>query len=122
MQEVEEERGHDRGDRDPEDRPGMPAMREPMSTEPRTTIGWMPTAPCMIRGCRTFMTTQPADAHDHERRQEGLGWRTAPRGPVVPTTMNGPKNGIAMSTPAATDRQCGQAESQREVRDRATAK
>ena len=41
--------------------PGMPAIREPIRTEPRTTIGWMPTAPCMIRGWRTFMTTiQPA--------------------------------------------------------------
>ena len=41
--------------------PGMPAIRPPMRTEPRTTIGWIPTAPCMIRGCRTFITTsQPA--------------------------------------------------------------
>ena len=37
--------------------PGMPAIRPPMRTEPRTTIGWMPTAPCMIRGWRTFITT-----------------------------------------------------------------
>src|SRR5690349_1583176 len=31
--------------------PGIPAIFEPMRTEPRTTIGWMPTAPCMILGC-----------------------------------------------------------------------
>ena len=37
--------------------PGMPAIRSPMRTEPRTTIGWIPTASCMSRGWRTFMTT-----------------------------------------------------------------
>src|SRR6185369_13237013 len=37
--------------------PGIPAILEPMRTDPRTTIGWIPTAPCMIRGCRTFMTS-----------------------------------------------------------------
>ena len=42
-------------------RPGCRRSATPISTEPRTTIGWMPTAPCMIRGWSTFMTTsQPA--------------------------------------------------------------
>ena len=36
--------------------PGMPAILTPTSTEPRTTIGWMPTR-CMSRGWRMFMTT-----------------------------------------------------------------
>ncbi len=57
-EELEEERRHDRRDRDAEDRPrGSPRSAQPISTEPRTTIGWMPTAPCMIRGWRMFMTT-----------------------------------------------------------------
>ena len=60
--------------------PGMPAIRPPMSTEPRTTIGWMPTAPCMIRGWSTFMTTsQPTPirmiAGSDRRRAGGPGRR-----------------------------------------------
>ena len=67
-------------------RRGCPAIRLPIRTEPRTTIGWMPTAPCMIRGWRTFITTsQPApiritagsdrlrleDEGDDDRRRPG---------------------------------------------------
>ena len=37
--------------------PEMPAIFEPMSTEPRTTIGWMPTAPDIRRGWRMFIVT-----------------------------------------------------------------
>ena len=46
LQEVEEERRErPRRSGSRRSRPGMPATRDPMRTEPRTTIGWMPTAP-----------------------------------------------------------------------------
>ena len=83
--------------------PGMPAIRPPMRTEPRTTIGWMPTAPCMIRGWRTFMTTnQPAPIRMSAGRTAS-GWRTRATMTGGAQDTNGPKNGIIWSSPAATE-------------------
>ena len=83
--------------------PGTPAMREPMSTEPSTTMGWMPTAPCMIRGWRTFITTiQPAPIRIAAGNStSGLVTRATRIGGAQ--ARNGPKNGMAMSSPAAVE-------------------
>ena len=81
--------------------PGMPAIRPPISTDPRTTIGWIPTAPCMIRGWSTFITTnQPAAIRAVTGSSaSGLKRRATITGGIHAT--NGPKNGIAMRMPAA---------------------
>ena len=79
-------------------RRGCPAIRPPMRTEPRTTIGWMPTAPCMIRGWRTFMTTnQPAPIRISAGSADS-GWRTRATTTGGAHETNGPKNGIIWSS------------------------
>ena len=40
--------------------PTMPAILPPMTTDARTTIGWMPTAPDISRGEMMFIVTNQA--------------------------------------------------------------
>ena len=75
----------------------------PMRTEPRTTIGWMPTAPCMIRGCMMFMTTNQPTAIRAMVGSSASGWKSSATITGGAQATNGPKNGIAMSSPAATE-------------------
>ena len=83
--------------------PMIPPTFEPMSTEPRTTIGWMPTASCMSRGWRTFMTmNQPTPMHAIVGRSASGRTTIATRTGGSHAT-NGPKNGMAMRTPAAAE-------------------
>ncbi len=86
----------------PKTAPAIPAIRRPTTTDPSTTMGWMPTAPAMSRGWRTFMVTNHATA---------IRIRTGTTGPsgVSSTTStggaqdtNGPKNGIICRRPAMT--------------------
>ena len=83
--------------------PGMPAMRNPISTDPSTTTGWIPTVSRMIRGWRMFITTnQPTTiATNVGPTTSGLNTRAARIGGVQ--ARNGPKNGMAIRTPATTE-------------------
>ena len=75
-------------------RPGCRRSRRPMSTDPRTTIGWIPTAPCMSRGWRTFMTTnQPTPMSMIGREQGVRARRTGPRRPAAPRTRTARRTG-----------------------------
>ncbi len=81
--------------------PDTPAIFEPMITEPRTTIGWRPTASAISRGWRTFMTTnQPTIMIASVGRMSPGSVKTATTTGGAQDT-NGPKNGIAMSRPEA---------------------
>ena len=63
----------------------------------------MPTAPCMIRGWRTFITTiQPAPIRISAGSADS-GWRTSATTTGGAHEMNGPKNGIIWSRPASTE-------------------
>ena len=74
-----------------------------MSTEPRTTIGWIPTAPCMSRGWRTFITTNQPMPIRMSAGSSAPGTKKSATTTGGAHATNGPKNGIAMSTPATTE-------------------
>ena len=80
--------------------PAMPATFEPMRTEPRTTIGWMPTAPCMIRGWSTFIAMNQPMPMIRAVGSSASGWNTSATRTGGTHDTNGPKNGIAIRTPA----------------------
>ena len=42
----------------PKTAPGIPAIRPPITTEPSTTIGWMPTEPAISRGWMKYNSLQ----------------------------------------------------------------
>ena len=75
--------------------PMMPAIFEPMSTEPRTTMGWMPTAPDIRRGWRMFIVTnQPMPMMISVGRKGLRLEEQRHRPPAAAHDTNGPKNGI----------------------------
>ena len=81
--------------------PGMPAIFEPIITEPRTATGWSPTASDISRGWTMFMSTnQPTTMMAMTgRAASGLKKIATRTGGVH--EMNGPKNGMACSIPEA---------------------
>ena len=82
--------------------PAMPAILPPMTTEARTTIGWMPTAPDIIRGEMTFIVTNHAMPITISTGRTALGSNRSATATGGIQDTNGPKNGIAWSRPAAT--------------------
>ncbi len=102
--------------------PGTPAIRDPTSTDPRTTIGWIPTAPCMIRGWSTFMTTiQPMPMSTIDGTSaSGLNTSAATTGGAH--ARNGPKNGMAISRPAVVDVKAARSSPSSRLVSSATAK
>ena len=82
--------------------PAIPAILAPTTTDPRTTIGWIPTEPAISRGWRTFIVTNqpmPMMIATGSTGPSGMSIATSTGG--IQDT-NGPKNGIIWSTPAAT--------------------
>ena len=82
--------------------PAMPAILPPMTTDARTTIGWMPTEPANSRGEMMFIVTNQAMP---------IRIRTGTTGPLGISSVtstggshdtNGPKNGTIWSRPAET--------------------
>ena len=63
--------------------PVMPAILEPMSTEPRTTMGWIPTAPAMTRGWSTFITRNQPTPITMIAGSVALGWTRIATSDVV---------------------------------------
>src|SRR3954466_15557321 len=81
----------------------MPATFDPMSTDPRTTIGWIPTACAMSRGWTTFMTRNQPTPIAIRAGSVASGFTRMATSTGGTHDTNGPKNGIAMSRPDAAD-------------------
>ena len=92
--------------------PAIPAIFEPMTTDARTMIGWMPTAPAISRGWRTFIVTNQPMPMMTRTGSTALGTISSATATGGTHETNGPKNGIACSTPASDrrDRRVRQAE------------
>ena len=82
--------------------PAMPAILPPITTDARTTIGWMPTAPDISRGEMTFIVTNQAMPMTIRTGSATSGLSSSATATGGSQDTNGPKNGIIWSRPAAT--------------------
>ena len=73
-----------------------------MTTDARTTIGWMPTEPDIRRGEMTFIVTNHAMPMTTRTGSATSGLSRSATATGGSHDTNGPKNGIICSRPAAT--------------------
>ena len=80
--------------------PGTPATLDPISTLAKTTTGGMPTASAMTRGWTTFITTNQPIPIPTSAAGVAFGRLTKATSTGGTHATKGPKNGIAIRTPA----------------------
>src|SRR5664279_3252891 len=79
--------------------PGIPASLDPTITEPRTTTGWRPNASAIRRGWMTFISTNQPAIMMISTGSTALGTKKTATSTGGSHEMNGPKKGMAWSTP-----------------------
>ena len=116
---VEEERRHDGGDRDAEDRADDPADLRADEDRAEDDDRVDPDGLLHEPRLEDVHHDQPADGDHRDRRQEHVrASRTTATRTGGSHATNGPKNGMAMSTPAAADVTAAIVEPEHDVRER----